>query len=71
MRLRNEISKSLNRKWGSYVGATAIIQDTSQDYQLPKGLSHIRGGAYDSSENQRHRPCLTNTRVDFLREITG
>jgi NACHT domain len=71
MRLRNKIDKSSKRKWDSYVGATPIIQDTSQDYQLLKSVSHIGDAAYDSYENQRHRPCLTNTRVDLLRKITG
>jgi hypothetical protein len=32
-------------------------------------ISHIGDAAYDSYENQRHRPCLTDTRVDLLQEI--
>lgn len=35
-----------------------------------KSISHIGDAAYDSYENQRHRPCLTGTRVALLQEIT-
>jgi Heterokaryon incompatibility protein (HET) len=38
--------------------------------ELLNKISHIGDAAYDSYENQRHRSCLTNTRVDLLREIT-
>jgi hypothetical protein len=43
--------------------------DTSQE-QLLKTISHIGAAEYRSKENQRHQSCLTNTRVDLLREIT-
>ena len=35
-----------------------------------KSISHIGDAAYDSYENQRHRPCLADTRVELLRKIT-
>ena len=57
-RLRDEIK----RKWDS---------DPSQEYQLLKTISQIGDAAYDSYENQRHRPCLADTRVDLLQEITN
>ena len=41
-----------------------------RDDQLLKSISHIGDASYDSYENQRHRPCLTNTRVDLLQQIT-
>jgi hypothetical protein len=44
--------------------------DRGRDEQLLKSISHIGDAAYDSWENQRHRPCLTDTRVDLLHEIT-
>ena len=44
--------------------------DQGRDGQLLKSISHIGDAAYDSYENQRHRPCLTDTRVDLLRKIT-
>jgi hypothetical protein len=31
-------------------------------------ISHVGDAAYDSYENQRHRSCLSGTRVDLLRE---
>ena len=41
----------------------------SQNYPLLNTISHVGGAAYNSYENQRHRTCLVNTRVDLLREI--
>ena len=40
-----------------------------QDDQLLRSVSHIGDAAYNSYENQRHRPCLPNTRVALLRNI--
>jgi Heterokaryon incompatibility protein (HET) len=54
-RLRKKITKS---------------HDTVYDHQLLRTISHIGDAAYDSWENQRYRPCLTDTRVDLLQEIT-
>ena len=45
--------------------------DKSQDDQLLSTISYIGDAAYESYENQRHRQCLDDTRVDLLREITG
>ena len=44
--------------------------DQGRDDQLLKSISHIGDAAYDSDENQRHRPCLTDTRVDLLQKTT-
>ena len=44
--------------------------DQGRDDQLLKSISHIEDAAYDSYENQWHRPCLTNTRVDLLQKTT-
>ena len=44
--------------------------DLDRDDQLLKSISHVGDAAYDSYENQRHQPCLTNTRVDLLHDIT-
>lgn len=40
------------------------------NWELLDKILHIGDAAYDSYETRRHRVCLTNTRVDLLREIT-
>jgi hypothetical protein len=44
--------------------------DQGRDDQLLKSISHVGDAAYDSWENRRHQPCLTDTRVDILQRIT-
>ena len=42
----------------------------ASDYQQLKTISHIGDAPYNSYENQRHRLCLVDTRVDLLQQIT-
>ncbi|KIX08794.1 uncharacterized protein Z518_03451 [Rhinocladiella mackenziei CBS 650.93] len=43
--------------------------DRNRDEQLLMTISHVGEAAFNSYENQRHRQCLPNTRVELLREI--
>ena len=43
--------------------------DQNRDDQLLRTISHVGDAAFNSYENQRHRPCLPHTRVALLRDI--
>ena len=43
--------------------------DKNWGEQLLKTISHIGDAAFNSYENQRHRRCLPDTRVELLQEI--
>lgn len=43
--------------------------DQNRDEQLLRTISHVGDAAFNSYENQRHRRCLQDTRVELLREI--
>jgi hypothetical protein len=62
---RKEAFERLRKK----IGKSPFTHDMGYDHQLLKTVSHIGDAAYDPYENQRHRPYLTGTRVDLLREI--
>jgi hypothetical protein len=44
------------------------LDDAEKDRLIAK-LAHVPGAAHDSYENQRHRQCLPETRVEILQEI--
>jgi hypothetical protein len=62
---RKEAFERLRKK----IGKSPFTHDMGYDHQLLKTISHIGDASYDSYKNQRHRPCLTGTQVDLLREI--
>ena len=46
------------------------LSGKNQNEQLLRTISHVGDAAYTSYQNQRHRPCLSETRTALLKDIT-